>query len=434
MFEFDETHIAISEAIRKYCDQEIEPLVARIESGDVSAYDVMRSFSTAFGLEETIGAPLRKKAERLRGGAKTDSREPNQDPASKTTKVDTSEVGAVADPQLSVILAKELARVSPGLCLCVTASMGCGATIAARGDADLIESCAIPVMTLQKVGCWALTEPDCGSDAFAMRTTVHIDGNEVVVNGSKMFISNAPAADVFLIYARLADDSATAAKTDKRRIFPVVVERGCRGLACGAPIEKMGMHASPTSEVFLDEVRVPRSHLLGDPERPARDAAEDTLTTERAAIAAMCLGVIERCLDDSIAFAIDRTQFGKPIAAFQLIQQKLARMWVAYENVRNLVFKLIWMQQTGNISEREVSAAKWYATEAACSVALEAVQLMGGAGYSREHAPERLFRDMKLWTIGGGTSEIQQLTIAKDLLRTRGFSIDLAGGYRDDRR
>ncbi len=426
MFEFDETHRAIGEAIRKYCDQEIEPLVAQIESGEVSAFEVMRKLSDAFGMEEMVAAPLRKKIERLRNAGAH---------GAQRRSSDETDSGGVDNPELSVILARELARVSPGLCLCVTANLGCGATIAARGDAELIERCAIPVMTLQKVGCWALTEPDCGSDAFAMRTTVRLDGDEVVINGSKMFISNAPAADVFLIYARLADQNVTTGdKRDKRRIFPIVVERGCKGLACGPPMEKMGMHASPTSEVFLDEVRVPRNHLLGDPDHPAREAAEDTLASERAAIAAMCWGVIERCLDDAISYAIERRQFGKPIAAFQLIQQKLARMWVAHENVRNLVFKLIWMQKSGRITEREVSAAKWYATESACAVALEAVQLMGGAGYTREHAPERLFRDMKLWTIGGGTSEIQQLTIAKDLLRNRGFFIDLAGGYGNDRK
>ena len=290
-------------------------------------------------------------------------------------------------------------------------------------------------LSLKKVGCWALTEPDSGSDAFAMRTTFRVDGNEVVIKGSKTFISNAPAADVFLIYARLDDPSrAKENGREKQRIFPLVVERGTPGLSTGPPIEKMGMHASPTGEIFLDEVRVPRSHLLGDPDRPARDAAEETLAVERTAIVAMCLGVIERCLDDSVVYAMDRVQFDKPIAAFQLIQQKLARMYVAKENVRNLMFKLIWLQKAGGASEAEVSGAKWYATEAATAVALEAVQLMGGAGYTSEHAPERLFRDMKLWTIGGGTSEIQQLTIAKDLLRQHGFKIDLGGGYQDDRR
>ena len=423
MFEFDETHQAISAALRKYCDQEIEPIVAKLESGEVSAYDVMRRFSVAFGLDEMIAAPLRAKIERMRGAEGPDRGPVRERPST-----------VVGDPAMAAVLSKELARVSPGLCLCFTASMGCGATVAARGDADLIERCAIPVLTLQKIGCWALTESESGSDAFSMRTTLRLDGDEVVINGAKAFISNAPEADFFLIYARMqgAEQAATD-RRDKSRIFPVLVERGASGLSTGPAMEKMGMHASPTGEIFLDDVRVPRNHLLGDPDEPARDAAEQTLATERAAIVAMCLGVIERCLDDSVHYATNRVQFGRPIAAFQLIQQKLARMCVAHENVSNLVYKLIWMQRSGSGSEREVSAAKWYATEAACEVALEAVQLMGGAGYTREHAPERLFRDMKLWTIGGGTSEIQQLTIAKDLLRSHGFTIDLAGGYGDDR-
>ncbi|MCP3985881.1 MAG: acyl-CoA dehydrogenase [bacterium] len=420
MFEFDETHQAIGTAIRAYCEQEIEPLVADLESGKVSAFDVMRRLSDAFGLEELLAGPLREKVARMRA---PEARE-------KRPAAEASGGGGLGDPALTAIFSKELARVSPGLCLSFIASMGCGATIAARGDADLIERCAIPILTLQKVGCWALTEPESGSDAFAMRTTLRLDGDEVVVHGSKTFISNAPEADVFLIYARLQQgESSGAGARDKSRIFPVVVERTSSGLATGPAMEKMGMHASPTGEIFLDEVRVPRSHLLGDPEKPARDAAEQTLATERAAVVAMCLGVIERCLDDSVAHATSRIQFGRPIAAFQLIQQKLARMCVAHENVRNLVHKLIWLQRNGTGSEREVSAAKWYATEAACEVALDAVQLMGGAGYIRENAPERLFRDMKLWTIGGGTNEIQQLTIAKDLLQSHGFSIDLTGGY-----
>ena len=321
--------------------------------------------------------------------------------------------------------------MSPGVCLCVAANFGCGSTIAARGDAELVERCAIPVLTLEKVGCWGLTEPGSGSDAFAMATTLQLEGDEVVIRGSKTFISNAPAADVFLIYGRLmGEGDGAGTRRDKRRIFPVVVERGTPGLATGPAMSKMGMHASPTGEIFLDDVRVPRSHLLGDPARPARDAAEGTLVAERAAVVAMCLGVIERCLDDATAYAVERRQFGKPIAAFQLIQQKLARMYTARENVRNLFFKLLWMQRGGNAREADVSAAKWYSTETACEVALDAMQVLGGAGYTREHAPERLFRDMRLWTVGGGTSEIQQLTIAKELLRERGLTVDLAGGYR----
>jgi alkylation response protein AidB-like acyl-CoA dehydrogenase len=420
MFEFDETQRAIAEALRDYCNREIEPLVPGLEAGTVSPYEVMRGFARAFGLDEMIGEPLRKKAVGLRSR--------KRDALSESEGAKEASLG---DPALFSIFAMELARVSPGVCLCVAANFGCGSTIAARGDADLIERCAIPVLTLEKAGCWGLTEPGSGSDAFAMQTTLRLDGDDVIIRGSKTFISNAPAADVFLIYGRLAGVGAGADRGDKRGIFPVVVERDTPGLATGPAMGKMGMHASPTGEIFLDDVRVPRSHLLGDPTRPAREAAEGTLVAERAAVVAMCLGVIDRCLEDATSYAIERRQFGKPIAAFQLIQQKLARMYTGRENVRNLFFKLLWMQREETACEADVSAAKWYATETACEVALDAMQVMGGAGYTREHAPERLFRDIRLWTVGGGTSEIQQLTIAKELLREHGLIVDLAGGYRE---
>ncbi len=419
MFEFNDTQAAIQDALRGFCEREIEPLVPAIERGEVPASEVLRKLGETFALGEMVGEPLRRRARRLR---ESHSGEDGPHRSASTNPLE--------DPALAAIFAKEIARVSPGVCLCLTATMGCGSTIAARGGPDLLERLAIPLLSLEKVGCWGLTEAGSGSDAFAMKTTVRIEGDEVVVRGSKTFISNAPVADVFLIYARCDDGSA--GRDDKRRILPVVLERGVAGLSTGPAMHKMGMHASPTGEIFLEDCRVPRSHLLGDPEREGREAAEGTLTVERTAIVAMCLGVIERCLEDSLTFAVEREQFGKPIAAYQLIQQKLARMHVACENVRNLVFKLIHAQKTGTAVESEVSAAKLYASESAVAVAHEAVQLMGGSGYMQEYAPERLFRDIRLWTIGGGTSEIQTLTIAKELLKRRGFHIDLAGGYRKE--
>ncbi len=421
MFEFDETQLAVQAAIRQFCEREIAPLVPKLETGELSAFPVLRKLAETFALREMISGPLRQRARRLRQG---------EDRAEGSTPKDLT--NPLSDPGLAAIFSKEIARVSPGVCLCLMANIGAGSTIAGKGGPDLIERCAIPVLALETVACWGLTEPGSGSDAFAMKTTARIEGDQVVLRGSKTFISNAPLAEVFVIYARLESDGQDHA--DKQRIFPVVIERGTPGLSTGPAMKKMGMHASPTGEIFLDDCRVPRSHLLGDPERAARDVAEGTLETERAAIVAMCLGVIERCLEDAVAFAIQREQFGKPIAAFQLIQEKLARMYVAYENVRNLVFRMIWLQQNGRSTEREVSAAKWYATETAAAVALDAIQVMGGAGYMQECAPERLFRDIKLWTIGGGTSEIQTLTIAKDLLKSAGFHIDLSGGYRREAR
>jgi len=392
--EFDETHQAMEAVIRDFCNREIEPRIPELEAGSFSPFKLMRQMSDALDMEGLITS------------------------------------GAIADPAVPAIIAKELARVSPGYALSVISNFGCGATILTRGSGALIERCGMPVLSLKRVGCWALTEPESGSDAFALKTTARIDGDEVVLNGSKAFSSNAPEAEVLLIYARLTGGDPR----DKRRIYPVVVERGTAGLTTGPPLKKFGMHASPTGDIFLDDVRVPRENLLGDPDRPARAAAEQTLSGERVVIVAMCLGVIERSLDEALQHATQRIQFGKPIAAFQLTQQKLGRMYVALENVRNSMFELIRAQKDGDLTERKVSAAKWYATEEAASAALDAMQIMGGAGYLREHAPERLFRDIKLWTVGGGTNEIQQLTIAKDLLRQHGFEIDLAGGYRVDGR
>ena len=388
--EFDDTQQAIECVIRDFCQREIEPCILQIEAGKLSTFDLMFKMSDALDLESLISS------------------------------------GAIGDPAIPAILAKELARVSPGFALAVISNFGCGATILTRGSPGLVERCGLPVLSLKRVGCWALTEAESGSDAFALKTTARMDGDEVVLNGSKAFSSNAPEAEVLLIYARLAG----TAPGDKSQIFPVVVERGAPGLETGPPLEKFGMHASPTGDIFLDDVRVPRENFLGDPDHPARGTAEQTLSGERIVIVAMCLGVIERCLEEAVSYAIERVQFGKPIAAFQLTQQKLGRMYVAHENVRNSMFELIRAQKAGEVTERQVSAAKWYATESAASTALDAMQILGGAGYLREHAPERLFRDIKLWTIGGGTSEIQQLTIAKDLLRQHGFTIDLAGGFR----
>ena len=414
-FEFSETHQAVEEFLRRYCTEEIEPLVPQLEEGSLSSSEVLRKLSATFQMKEMFAEPMLMARNKKR----------NEDEANKS-----GGSGSGSDPAIPAILFKELSRVSPGLSLCLLSTFGCGATIASKAPLELAERLALPLLSLETVGCWALTEPATGSDAFAMRTTATLDGDTVTLNGSKAFISNAPCADVFLIYARLVEQASD--RDDKTRIFPVVVEKGTPGLTLGKPIRKMGMHACPTGEIFFDDVAVPRSHLLGDPAKPARDVAEATLSTERAAIVAMCLGVIERCLQDATRYAIDREQFGKPIAAFQLTQQKLARMFVAKENVQNLLLKLIWLQTEKRGTPAEISGAKWYATEAAVSVAMDAVQLMGGMGYSSESAPERLMRDIKLWTIGGGTSEIQQLTIAKHLLRQEGFSIDLAGGYSND--
>jgi alkylation response protein AidB-like acyl-CoA dehydrogenase len=197
------------------------------------------------------------------------------------------------------------------------------------------------------------------------------------------------------------------------------VERGTPGLETGPPLRKMGMHDSPTGEVFLRDVRAPRANLLGATEAskgPRGGAALETVNLERAVMPAQCLGIIERCVEESIRHAKQREQFGRPIGEFQGVAFKLARMELALENARNLVFKLAWAQKVGRLDARLASLAKLYCAEEAVRVSLDAIQIHGGAGYMAELPLEKLMRDAKMFEIGGGTNEIQLQTIARSIL------------------
>jgi hypothetical protein len=247
-----------------------------------------------------------------------------------------------------------------------------------------------------------------------------------VLNGQKTFITNAPYADYFVVYAKI--DRGQKDKRDKRYIFPFVMEKGTQGLAASKPMKKMGMRGSPTGEIFLDDVFVPKSQLLGETEEASsRDQAKDVFAGERSGAPAMCWGIIERCVEDSIKYAIERKQWGRSIAEFQLMQDKIAKMYVKLENVRNMAFKQAWTrkQKTGTIED--ACAAKYYCANAAVEVALDAIQIMGGYGYIQEYHVEMLMRDAKLMCIGGGTDEIQILTIAKQLLKKYNFDVTISG-------
>jgi alkylation response protein AidB-like acyl-CoA dehydrogenase len=318
------------------------------------------------------------------------------------------------DPMLTSVLLKEISRVSPGFCLALISSLGCAMAIVAQGTAEAIERYALPVLRFEKVGAWALTEPGAGSDAFGgMRSTAVLDGDALVLNGQKTFISNAPYADFFTVYARVVTGEA------ERPVRGIVVARGTPGLETGPPMRKMGMNDSPTGEVFMQDCRVPRENLLGSLESKATArgaAALDTLNLERAVMPAMCLGIIERCVEESISYAKTREQFGQPISEFQGVAFKLARMELALENARNLVFKLAWAQRKGRLDARLAALAKLYCAEEAVRVALDAVQIHGGAGYMAELPLEKLARDAKMFEIGGGTNEIQLQTVARSIL------------------
>ena len=219
-------------------------------------------------------------------------------------------------------------------------SMGLtSAAINAKGTIAQKERWVPELLTLEKIGAWAITEPDSGSDAFgSMLSTARRDGDEYVLNGSKTFITNGPYADTIVFICKLDEGNPPA----ERKVLSFVLDAGMPGLEQSKPLRKMGMHSSPTGELFLTDVRVGLDRLIGETEDVAaggREGAKATFMQERSGVAAMALGIIEECLDLSVQYAKDRVQFGQPIGEFQLIQDKLARMEVARLNVENLVFR-----------------------------------------------------------------------------------------------
>jgi len=408
VFELNETQRMVETAVRSWCTDHLAPAVPALEAGALLPYDLLRRLGRELGLADTLGGMATRRLATLRGAPASDT--------SSSRAADDPEGGFGSDPMLTSLLLKEICRVSPGFGMVLLATLGCGMAILSRGSADLIERFAVPVLRFEKIGAWALTEPGAGSDAFGgMRTTAVVDGDDLVVNGQKTFISNAPYAEVFAIYARIDTGGAT------RLIRPFVVERDTPGLETGPPMRKMGMHDSPTGEIFLHDCRVPTAHVVGGlaASGAARGgAALDTLNLERSVMPAMCLGIIERCVEASVAYAKTREQFGRPIAEFQAVAFKLARMELVLENARNLVFKLAWAQRRGQLDARLASIAKLYCAEEAVRVALDAVQIHGGAGYMADLPLEKLMRDAKMFEIGGGTNEIQLQTIARAILGT----------------
>ena len=403
MFDFTPEQKMVRDTIRQWVERELAPEVPAIERGEVLPYEMMRKMAAAFGLADLA----RERFAQMEKNAASEKAEKS------------AEDSTLGDSGFAMILSAEISRHSPGFLMSFGASVGlAGGAIMARGTLEQKRRFAFPLFTLEKIGSWCMTEPGAGSDAFgSMRTVARSDGDSYVLNGEKTFITNAPYADVFVVYAKL--DSGDE-KKGPRPMHAFLIERGTPGLETSKPMRKMGMNASPTGQVFLSDVRVPRSQLLGETETrgEAREQARDVFHGERTGILPMALGIIDRCLEESIRYARERVQFGHPIGEYQLIQEKLARMFVARENVRNLFFKVLYTQKNKiRVSMAEACACKLYSARLATEVAMEAVQLMGGNGYMQEFVVERLARDAKLLQIGGGTDEIQIITIAKHLLR-----------------
>ncbi len=403
MFAFTEEHEMVRKLIRRWTQSKLEPKVDAFESGE-PPYELMRDFAKTFGIADLARAAFAKLEERAKSG---------ETAAGKG-------VLAGADPALAAILSIELSRVSPGFALAFGASAGlAGGAIMGKGTLEQKRRWGLPILTWDKIGAWGMTEPGAGSDAFrSMRTTAVPKDGGYVLNGQKTFITNAPYADIFVIYAKVERDDVPLAD---RPIQPFVLERGDAGLSTSKPMRKMGMHSSPTGEVFLADCFVPADRVLGMREAGSgavgRESGKDVFHSERTGLPMMSVGIIERCLEIATDYAKQRVTWGHPIAEYQLVQEKLARMFVHLENCKNLMFKGLTLSIEGKtMTAAEASAAKLYCARAATECALEAVQILGGNGYMQEYRVEMFARDAKLLQIGGGTDEIQILNIARNLL------------------
>ncbi|MDT4920879.1 MAG: hypothetical protein QOI15_1781, partial [Pseudonocardiales bacterium] len=341
-------------------------------------------------------------------------------------------LGASGQHGMAMLLVKEIARASLGTVAAMGVSLGLGvATIMSRGTLAQKQRWLPKLVTMEHVAAWALTEPGSGSDAFgAMRTTARRDGEGYRLNGQKTFITNGPYADVVVVYAKL-DDPGTP--PDKRQILTFVLDTGMAGFTQGKPLRKMGLHSSPTGELFFDDVYLEPDRLLGHAadgsggESPAaegavgaggKDSAKAGFVSERVGVAVMSLGVIEECLELCVRYAKERVQFGRPIGEYQLIQAKLAEMEIARINVQGMVFRAIEMLRKGQLPTlAEASAMKLYSSRTATDVAMEAIQLFGGNGYMAEYPLEQMARDAKSLMIYAGSNEIQTTHIAKGLLQ-----------------
>ncbi|HKQ04102.1 MAG TPA: acyl-CoA dehydrogenase family protein [Blastocatellia bacterium] len=287
----------------------------------------------------------------------------------------------------------------------------CGVPIWLLGNAAQKEKYLPKLCSGEWVGAFGLTEPGSGSDAAAMKTFAEKHGDRWYLNGSKMFITNAPIANLFVVFA------ATRKGAGNQGISAFIVERGAPGLTVGKDLPKMGNRTSVTAELSFDNCEVPEENLLGPQDMGFLAVGKETLEWERSCMIAPIIGGMQYMLECSTAYARERKQFGRPIAEFQAIQHKLVDMKIAVEGARLLVYRVAWLKQQGRRAMMEAAIAKLWATEAAIRVAYDAVQVFGGYGYIHDYPAERFYRDARLGTIGAGTSEVQKMVIARELIK-----------------
>lgn len=319
--------------------------------------------------------------------------------------------GAGSDYLTYIIVIEELSRA----CATTGFTLECHTSLASYpiykfGTEEQKKKWLVPLCKGEILGSFALTEPGAGTDAGAASTTAVLDGDEYVLNGTKMFISNSPVAGVFIIFAMTDKSKGT------KGLSAFIVPGDAPGLKVGEHLNKMGIRGSLTAEVVLKDCRIPKENLLGK-EGEGFKIAMMTLDGGRIGIAAQALGIAQAALDESIKYSKERVQFGKPISSFQAIQWMIANMATEVEAARFLTYYAAWRYDQGLPYSKEAAMAKLFASETAARQTNRAVQIHGGIGYIKGHKVEQLYRDAKITEIYEGTSEVMRMVISGNLLR-----------------
>jgi alkylation response protein AidB-like acyl-CoA dehydrogenase len=312
------------------------------------------------------------------------------------------------------VVVEELSRVDGSVGITVAAHNSlCSNHIYAMGSEAQKQKYLRPLASGKAIGAWGLTEPGAGSDAGSLRTTAKKEGAHYVLNGTKTFITHGTVGDIAVVMARTRPARDGHSSADGISAF--ILEKGMNGFKAGKQENKLGLRASDTSELILEDVKVPEANLLGEDGVGFKQAMK-TLDGGRISIAALGLGMAQGAFEEAVRYSKIRHTFGQPLAGHQGIQFKLADMGTQIEAARLLVYRAAGLKDQGRPYAKAASMAKLYSSEVACRVADEAVQILGGYGYIKDYPVEKFYRDVKLCTIGEGTSEIQRTVIARYLL------------------
>ncbi|WP_101772202.1 acyl-CoA dehydrogenase family protein [Peptostreptococcus faecalis] len=319
--------------------------------------------------------------------------------------------GSGGDHRSYAIVMEELAKASGVSTIWISSPNSLQSTPILRdGTNEQKEKYLRPMVTGEKMFCFALTEPGAGSDAASILTTAVEDGDDYIINGRKTFITGAPVSDYIILFAKTSPEKGT------KGISTFVVDAKAEGVSFGKPENKMGVIGCPTSDVVLENVRVPKTDMLGREGKGFINAMK-TLSVGRLGIACQALGLAEGAMEEAIKYAKSRQQFNKPIAKFQNTQFVLAEMETKIAAMRHLVYDAAYRMDQGEAADKEASMAKLFATEEAKWVIDKALQIHGGYGYIKEYPIERIYRDIRVTSIYEGTSEVQKMVIAASLLK-----------------